>query len=168
MGCDLIRKRKNFYNEQNFHADLEACFDVLQESDFGFVHQVLSHTRMHDETQTAMVAEIFETILGYLAVLRKYGPIYCGEKEYQEYVRYALNWYYDILARNLLRWRKKAFWDYQRKELAKTGFRFNLWRVPAAAFFILMNLALNPKMTIEKIVRRVNRRLDDRRHRQGV
>ena len=120
---------------------------------------MLSLTRVHNEAQTATVAKIYETgILGYLAVLRKYGLIYCSEKEYQEYIRYALNWYYDIFARNLLRRRKKTFWDYHRKELAKAGFHFSLWRVAAAAFFILVNLALNPKATLEKIARWVLKR----------
>src|SRR5215831_5341341 len=39
---DLIRKTKAFYPTSSPHADTTACYQSLEESDFGFVHQVLS------------------------------------------------------------------------------------------------------------------------------
>src|SRR5205823_5414622 len=50
---DLIGSREKFYNESNIHADKEACFDLMQNANFGLVHQVLTFTRQHDEAATA-------------------------------------------------------------------------------------------------------------------
>ena len=42
---DLVRSHDPFFNEANiFHADTEACFDLLRSYDFGFVHQVLTYS----------------------------------------------------------------------------------------------------------------------------
>ena len=53
IRSDLIRSQNAFYNTNEFHMasmDQEACYDVLQGSDFGFVHQVLTYSRHHDES----------------------------------------------------------------------------------------------------------------------
>jgi glycosyltransferase involved in cell wall biosynthesis len=44
--ADLVRARDPFYNEANIHADTEICFELLKTCDFGFVHQVLTYTRV--------------------------------------------------------------------------------------------------------------------------
>jgi glycosyltransferase involved in cell wall biosynthesis len=96
IRADLVRARESFYNEENLHADTEACFDVLRESDFGFVHQVLSYTRPHDASMTRTVASRLNTFsAGRLITLTKYGPVYLERKEYQrrlagQIVRYGL------------------------------------------------------------------------------
>ena len=61
IRSDLIRRRGTFYSEATFYdgiadvyADVKACYDVLQNADFGFVHQVLTYTRTHDESQTSI------------------------------------------------------------------------------------------------------------------
>jgi hypothetical protein len=51
IRSDLIRKRKKFYSETHPHTDKDVCFDILKESDFGFVHQVLTFTRRHNESR---------------------------------------------------------------------------------------------------------------------
>src|SRR5262249_25128897 len=56
---DLVRRRKEFFNTNEFHvqfSDQEACYEVLQGSAFGFVHQVLTYTRQHDESMTSRYA----------------------------------------------------------------------------------------------------------------
>ena len=49
---DLIRRHNPLYNEANIHADTEACFQLLKESDFGFVHQVLTFTRVGGQSRS--------------------------------------------------------------------------------------------------------------------
>ena len=55
LRSKLIKRQNDFYNENFFHADKEVCFKILQNSDFGFVHQVLSFTRLHENSQTETV-----------------------------------------------------------------------------------------------------------------
>ncbi len=55
LRSDLVRNRDSFYNEANLNADRVVCFDILQQADFGFVHQVLTYTRRHNESMTSAV-----------------------------------------------------------------------------------------------------------------
>jgi len=73
---DLVRKRKSFFNGHPFHAqfmDIEACYEVLQSSDFGFVHQVLTFSRTHDESASSSYGRTgFNTdLLAQMNILRK-------------------------------------------------------------------------------------------------
>lgn len=130
IRSDLIRNRKSFYNELYFHSDVEACFNVLQSSDFGFVHQVLSCTRLHNESQTVTFAERYGSDkIEDLRMLLEYGPIYFNREEYTEVFNDKLRKYYRFLARNVLRPLGKEFWDYHRRGLEKIGYPFNLLRL---------------------------------------
>jgi len=158
IRSDLVRKRDKFYREDNFHADLEACFDVLQESDFGYVHQVLSYSRLHAGTQTSTLADPMESrLLEYLGTLKRYGPRYCPTEEYERCLNSMLDRYYRTLAQHALRLDGPKFWRYQTKGLAKNGFRLNMLRLVGAVLVKLLDMALNPKRTIENLVKRVSK-----------
>ena len=162
IRADLIRRRETFYNEHNLHADLEACFDVLQESDFGFVHQLLTTTRVHEETHSQTFVQRYATIvLGRLTVLKKYGRVYCNNEEYRKYLNEALDRYYRHMAVSFFRLRGREFWRYQRKRLEEIGIRFSTARLMSATSLQFIDLALNPKMTVE-IIRREMRRPRDK------
>src|SRR5579871_4423466 len=45
--ADLVRKHSPFYPNSTAEADTSACYNILRECDFGFVHQVLSYERIH-------------------------------------------------------------------------------------------------------------------------
>ncbi len=49
-----INENYNVFNEVNMHADNELAFALCDISKFGFVFQVLSYTRRHNETGTSM------------------------------------------------------------------------------------------------------------------
>ncbi len=56
LRSNLIRNSPAFYNTDETHtqyADEQACFEVLQHTDFGFVNQVLTYTRQHEESMTS-------------------------------------------------------------------------------------------------------------------
>ena len=52
----IVRRREPFFDDTNLHADVAACYEVLQTSDFGFVHQVLTSARAHRGSLTFSVA----------------------------------------------------------------------------------------------------------------
>lgn len=122
IRSDLIRKRPDFYNETNIHADKEACFDLLQESDFGFVHQVLTYTRRHNETTTTFIRKFETNRLGHLKILVKYGPVFLTPEEYEQDFRWRLDAYHEFLARKVFELKDKEFWDYHKSELKKLGY----------------------------------------------
>ncbi len=74
LRSDLVRKRDPFYDESNLHADSGACYDVLQESDLGFVHQVLTYTRRHEGAFTSYTQRVGTYKPLHLEHLLAYGP----------------------------------------------------------------------------------------------
>src|SRR5271167_143509 len=72
--ADLVRNRDPFYNETNIHADTEACFALLKTSDFGFVHQILTFTRVRSESLSTVSADLHTYFAGMLQLLLAHGP----------------------------------------------------------------------------------------------
>lgn len=122
IRADLIRKRKAYYNEAYYHADTAECFEQLQNCYFGFVHQILSYTRRHADTQSVTFAQRYETDrIERLLWLKEYGPAYFDRDELEELFRKEERGYYQFLAQQILRRRGKDFFDYHRKRLNLYG-----------------------------------------------
>jgi glycosyltransferase involved in cell wall biosynthesis len=90
-----VRARSSFYNEQHLHPDTEVCFDLLRNADLGFVHQILTRTRVHDEAVTSSAVRINTFHDAWLSIHIKYGELYLGRREYKRrlvrrLVRYAV------------------------------------------------------------------------------
>jgi glycosyltransferase involved in cell wall biosynthesis len=151
MRADLIRNRDPFYNEQNLHADSEVCFDLLRSVDFGFVHQVLTYTRRHNESVTSSSRKLNTQKASHLLHMARYGRDFLTPDEYPRHCRRAYKAYYRSLAQELLltvlekdaRARQKAFWKYHRKALADIGQSLNKVRLVSAAAAVLYNKGLN-------------------------
>lgn len=153
IRSDIIRNRKKFYNETNIHADLEACFDILQNSDFGFVHQVLTFTRRHNETGTTFARRFNTYIVGDFTVLKRYGPIYLSREEYEKRLQMKIQSYHRFLARSIFELREKEFWDYHKRELNNLGHPISLTKLIRAFFSEVLNLkyaAKRIKQAIQK------------------
>ena len=121
IRSDLIRKRSRFYNPVNLHADEESSYDILQESDFGFVHQVLSFFRMHEQSQTSTARDFESIFVGRVYALAKYGHAYLTDEEFERRYCERFSEYYALLAAAALRVRGRDFWKYHRAKLALIG-----------------------------------------------
>jgi len=158
IRSDLIRRRlPHFYNESNnAHFDEEACFEVLQDNDFGFVQQVLTYTREHDESLTVSLSRALNTYLpGKLRMLLKYGPVYLEPEELDRCLRLKLREYYRFLGKSALKLEGRKFWEYHRSELANLDLPLSRWRTLAGACSELMDLIFNPQTTVEKLIKKV-------------
>lgn len=123
IRSDLVRRREAFFNERNIHADQEACFDVLHDSDFGFVHQVLTFSRPRAESNGAFAADFNSIELGELVIFLRYGLVFLEESAYRRRLQ-EIRWqYHRVLAHNMLRVRSKQFWKYHQDTLAAFGGR---------------------------------------------
>jgi len=150
--ADLVRSREAFYNESYLNADTEACFSVLRNSDFGFVHQVLTFTRLHSHSITASLAERLDTTrLGLLHILRDYGRVYLNADEYDACLEKRINNYYRFLAYNAFRRRGREFWEYHRRGLEKLGYPVNWARLARVTVATAMDHLLNPNRIVESI-----------------
>lgn len=146
IHSDLIRKRHCFYNEEHLHADVEACYEVLKESDFGFVHQVLTFIRRHEESATSVVAAPYNTIiLSNLDLLTQYGPKYLDNPQYQVQLNKKIKEYYRFLAGSLFQLRERDFWRYHKRGLNEIGHPFSHRKLVKASFIRLID---RPRATL--------------------
>jgi glycosyltransferase involved in cell wall biosynthesis len=157
---DIIRSHKDFYGGSNVHADKEACFSVLKNHDFGFVHQVLTYTRRHNETESSFSKRFNTFIIGDFTILLKYGPVFLNEQEYEEAFHQLHKTYYSILGRTFARskllkayhkilgrslteYGHKEFLEYHKKELGKLGHPISLPKLYKSALIYLYNRLLD-------------------------
>ena len=156
IRAEIIRARKTFYDEAHFarHADAAACYEILQEWDFGFVHQVLTYTRRHNEAATAHARKMNSYIAGSLLILKKYGPIYLSHIEYSHCLKRRLQSYYRFLAKSTFQWHDQQFWRFHRTVLQSVGCSLTSVEFLKALLWELINVLLNPGMALRKIKRR--------------
>lgn len=119
---DLIRKRQDaFYDESSDLEDLEICYTLLRDCDFGFVHNVLTFSRPRDESITAQIFRFNPYILHALIALRRHGSIYLTPDELQHRVSSLTARYMQFLAEGTLRPGGKALWRYHWTRITSSG-----------------------------------------------
>ena len=90
-----VRVREAFYDEQNVHADTAVCFELLADADLGFVHQILTRTRVHPDAMTSVSVAVNTFHDAWLAIHLTYGAQLLEAREYHSILakrlcRYAL------------------------------------------------------------------------------
>jgi glycosyltransferase involved in cell wall biosynthesis len=132
IRSDLIRKRDPFYNVENsFQHDQEACYEVLKEADFAFVHQVLTFTRRPETAGTAFWERVGAQLPGQISLLVKYGPIYLEKRAYQRRLAVLLVHYSLSLLKRVPRLPDGNYRTYQRRAVVEV-MRQVAWRDVAA------------------------------------
>jgi glycosyltransferase involved in cell wall biosynthesis len=118
---DLLAKRKPFYSESSLHEDTELCYEVLSTADFGFVHQVLSFSRVGNDGALSSIETYFWTLLDSYMALRKFGPMFLSPEELAARMEPVRAEYLRILGESTLLGRDAEFWKYHRRGLATVG-----------------------------------------------
>lgn len=135
LRADLVRARNPFYPNHLLHADLAAWLDVLDQVKFGFVHEILSFSRVHEGSITATVAERRQTLMReWLVLLRDYGPRYFSSLELAELEREHLARCHRLLLRGLFGGSGREFLAFHLDGLRLAGRRPSLRDYAAAAF----------------------------------
>jgi glycosyltransferase involved in cell wall biosynthesis len=154
--ADLIRSRNKFFNENNIHADNEACFDLLLHgADFGFVHQLLTFTRVREGSLNTQSARLETFLPDWLGLLLKFGPLFLSPRELEECLNEHTSLYYRRLGRAILTGKGQDFWCYHREKLQECGTQLHGWKVAVGLAATLADLIFNPKATLESALRRV-------------
>jgi glycosyltransferase involved in cell wall biosynthesis len=154
IRADFMRCRDPFYEESNLHADTAACYDILQTSDFGFVHDVLTFSRAHRGSLTVSVARRLNTyLLGHLKILRTYGAVYLTPEEYDAALTQRLETYYRFLARAILTPGGREIWRYHRDGLCELGLPISRPRLAHALLRQAGRVVASPRTELPKVVR---------------
>jgi len=139
IRSDIIRSRETFYKESVIHADTEVCFDILQNWDFGFVHQVLTFPRRHNESLSSLMHRFNTRRLANFITFLRYGPVYLSEEEYEKRLERVVENYYRFLARSVFELQDGEFWNYHRNELKKLGYPLSTARLLKASLLELLD-----------------------------
>lgn len=118
---DLVRGRDRFYREDSLFEDSEVCFELLGGHRFGFVHQVLTFTRVDNPSITRDTISMEPDVLHAYLVTRLYGRLHLDDDEFQSVMQHARWDYYRLLTSQLFRRRGQKFWDYHREGMRMAG-----------------------------------------------
>ena len=147
---DEVRAREQFYNPSNLHADTEICYEILREKDFGFVHQVLTFTRRHNETTSTYARRMQTYMPSDLKMLKTYAPLVLDKREFRTAFNRRLRNYYRMMGHRLLRFRRAdnrafwgEFWAYHAAALKEVGESFSRWRVARGSLHALYRAFLS-------------------------
>ena len=136
---DLVRRNDPFYNESNEHPDSEACFKLLKDCDFGFVHQVLTFSPERPGAMLSKSRERNAMAGSLLHELVVYGPYYLAPEEHSHRLRVVVAKYYEFLARSFFQRRDRSFWDYHQRQFNDHGIAFTRARLALSLGMLIPN-----------------------------
>jgi hypothetical protein len=159
--ADFARATPTFFPfaEGAPHADVSAVYQVLQHSDFGFVHQILTFTRVHEQSETSSSFKYGRTNRALLADMNRFGPLYLTPEEHAQHLNIATDKYYLWLVAALIENSfSKEFIEMQKSGLRSIGFELSPARLLRAAVMRGVELVVTPRVTIGKIAAMFRRR----------
>jgi hypothetical protein len=154
--ADLVRNEKAFFPGSAPNADIAACLRTLRDFDYGYVHQILSFERIHEESASAGLMGFNSFLVDKIEFLVTYGDTYLTPEEFEKRMEELLAVYYENLAVGVVNFRNRKFWDYHKNRMRGIGIDLSYRRIAKATIWKLLDLLLNPKQTIEKTLRRIN------------
>jgi glycosyltransferase involved in cell wall biosynthesis len=99
VRAEHVRDRKPFYSAGHVYADMDSCYEVLRNTSFGFVHDVCTFIRWHEEAITHRNVQAGIHTATILKVFVKNGPVYLTYDEYQRRLAVVLFFYLRDVAR---------------------------------------------------------------------
>lgn len=150
----IVRSRDPFFPGSLPNADFAACLICLKNADFAFVQQILSYERIHAEAISIGIQELDGFLIDRIQFLHEYGSLYLGPEEISSREKELLHDLYARLAIGAVHFRGRGFWNYQRDRLRANGYPISRVRLAGAVCLKLLDLACNPKQTLEKLLKR--------------
>ena len=158
VRSDIVRARDPFYAEERLFADSDAMYEILRDQDFGFVHQILSFTRLDPNSAWGRIWSYEPMLLDHLIRLKSFGRTYLSPDEYAEILNQQERTYRYFLADAWLKQREPAFWEFHRKGLGTIGETINWTELLLATIPVILQYAAQPQIVINGIARRVRHR----------
>lgn len=147
--ADAIGQNNSFFLTEYLHADKEACLRLLRSWRFGFIRQVLTFTRRHNESVTSMTNRLDTRRQENLLFLKKHGREFLSEAEYRRSFEKELRGYYRFLAQKIGTRQGREFWHSHAENLEKAGCGYS--RAKLAGAFV--RLWLNPGNALKNVRR---------------
>ena len=149
---DLIRNNDPFFPHTHPYADTSVCYEYLQQSDFGFVHEILSTARIHSQQLSPRAKMLGMGTVGSIHHLLEYGPVYLTGKEFETCKNEIFNRYYRFLGGCILKMREREFWKYQISRLRDLGYPIPWRKVIKGMLNEVTEEIQNPKVAFNKFI----------------
>ena len=153
--ADVIRGRRPFFTTTNPSADIHASFEILQHSDFGFVHQILCFERVHEQSVSSALMTFNSFLVDRLDFVVTHGSSFLSAQERDDRVKELLSIYYEYLADRTIHFAGREFRNYHEDRLAKLGHPISKVRLTGAMSMRVLDWVGNPKQTLGKVLRRL-------------
>jgi glycosyltransferase involved in cell wall biosynthesis len=147
LRCDAIRRRGVFYRESNEiqqGVDVQACLEILKDGDLGFVHQLLTFSRMHPQSLTTSLAALMPDEPERLHLIKQFGPYYLQPEEYEAVWKEAVTEYARMLGSCLLFGKDRAFWAYHREQQRQLDCPISSFRLARGALWKVVESLTRP------------------------
>jgi glycosyltransferase involved in cell wall biosynthesis len=148
VRSSIVRERKPFYDPTSMMDDTEACYEILKQWDFGFVHQILSYCRLRTGSIRARLVAEGGNAIDDLVLVAKYGRAFLSPDEFNALSKKVRRLYMRFLAWSLLCFRSTRFWSYQRDGWQRIGLRVTPLSLLPFLVFEMGNKLLEPKLFI--------------------
>lgn len=149
--ADLVRNNQPFYSTPLPHADICACYDYLECSDFGFVHEVLSIERIHTGQSSTKSNELYADLVADIYYVLKYGRIYLNEDERDIALKRTLDAYYRRLGGSVLKLKGAEFWKFHIARMRELEYPLSWRRVIRAVLSEIVNEMRDPRVAYNKL-----------------
>jgi hypothetical protein len=151
---EIVRGEQDFFDEGSLHDDTDACYRVLQDWDFGFVHQLLSFLRTDNASILTSVRDYDPFALDSFLMAQKYARVFLAGEEVARCLKRADRRYFRRVGPRLLKGAPKGYWEYHRKGLMTIGYRLNRFKLAKWALLEMLDMVGNPLATAERALRK--------------
>ena len=160
LRVSALEGRHPFYSPLDYHGDAIAYLHLLKEHDFGYVHQALSFVRNGAKSRTTFYLErVGSYYFGDVNEVSTFGPYYLTPDEFRKRLDEVTHAYYRFLAAEVLHFPGDEFWDYHFNRVRAMGYEVSRARLAWYIVAHLLDMAGNPKRTIEGMVGRLAGRI---------
>ncbi len=149
---DLLPGGQQFFPHSLPHADTSACYKYLQSRDYGFVHEVLSVERLHDQQISERVRELVMGSAALLQILLEYGPTYLTEEELETRQQEMLAHYHKWLGGCVWKRPGGEFWRFHTSRLRELGVPIDWKKVMGYAIREIGQELHNPLVAFRKLM----------------
>lgn len=159
LRTSVVKAQLPFYTVDSYHGDYDAYMRLLQEHDFGYVHQVLTYRRRGENSRTThMLEHLNSHIVAFVEEMTTFGPVFLKPEELKARMQAVTDEYYEFLARQAFEFRDRKFWGTHFERLNKVGTPFEKAKFSRFVFLRFIDMLFNPKRTIEGAARRLFQR----------
>jgi glycosyltransferase involved in cell wall biosynthesis len=141
------------FRAESFFDDQELCFRILARWKFGFAHDILAFIREGNGIWSEILNFNALVACQYALVVR-FGRDLLTAEELRQTIAVRKSAYFECIGRAVLGGRDQRYWSFHRGVFRLLGKKFCFWTLFLPAVWSAIEMLLNPKRTVDRILRR--------------